>query len=143
MHITRFKKFLKNKGLKLTSARTAVLNQILWFPGHFEPEAIYLKLKGSGLPASRASVYRTLNLLVESSLVEKVTTTETGTVYELSAGHTHHDHLICDSCGEMIEFYSEKIESLQQEICRQNRFIGDTHSLVIRGACEQCRIKPQ
>jgi Fur family ferric uptake transcriptional regulator len=143
MNIKKFKKFLKNKGLKLTKERTAVLNQILSFHGHFEPEAIYLGLKESGSKASRASVYRTLNLLVESSLVEKVTTTEKGTLYELSAGHNHHDHLICDSCGEMIEFFSEKIESLQEEICRQNRFTGDTHSLVIRGACEQCRNRLQ
>ena len=139
MHLNTFRNFLKNKGLKLTQERIAVLSDILSFHGHFEPETIYFRLKTSGSKASRASVYRTLNLLVEGGLVEKVTTTEKGTLYEHTAGHKHHDHMICDVCGTMIEFYSEKIESIQNEICRQNNFTGDTHSLVIRGACEQCR----
>ncbi len=133
-----FQNFLVKKGLKLTKERISVLKEIFSFKRHFEPEHLYLRIRESGLKASRASVYRTLNLLVESGLLEKVTRTEKGNVYEHTIGREHHDHMICDKCGEIIEFYSEKIESLQKEICRKNNFRGDSHTLVIRGRCKRC-----
>lgn len=134
-----FQNFLRNKGLKLTKERIAVLKEIFSFHGHFEPENLYLRIRNSGLKASRASVYRTLNLLVESGLVEKVTRTERGNIYEHTFGHEHHDHMICDACGEIIEFYSEDIENLQNEICKKNNFKGVSHTLEIKGYCEKCR----
>lgn len=136
-----FRNFLGEKGLKLTKERTAVLSEAFSFHGHFEPEYLYFRIKESGSKASRASVYRTLSLLVECGLVKKVTRTEKGTIYEHTYGHSHHDHMICDACGEIIEFYSEKLESLQDEICKENSFIGNTHTLEIRGNCERCRTK--
>ena len=134
-----FRNFLGEKGQKLTKERIAVLKEVFSFHGHFEPERLYFRIKDSGLKASRASVYRTLNLLVESGLVEKVTRTEKGNVYEHTYGHAHHDHMICDSCGEIIEFYSENLENLQNEICGENSFDGLSHTLEIRGNCKKCR----
>ena len=134
-----FQNFLAEKGLKLTKERTAVLKEVFSFHGHFEPEQLYLRIKDSGSKASRASVYRTLNLLVESGLVEKVTRTEKGNVYEHTFGHTHHDHMICDLCGSITEFYSEKLENLQKEICLVNDFDGRSHTLEIRGYCSECK----
>jgi len=133
-----FQTFLGEKGLKLTKERIAVLKEVFSSHEHFEPEQLYLRMKDSGSKASRASVYRTLNLLVESGLVEKVTRTEKSNVYEHTFGHSHHDHMICNGCGKIIEFYSEKLEALQDEICRGNRFAGKTHTLEIRGNCEKC-----
>jgi Fur family ferric uptake transcriptional regulator len=134
-----FQNFLGEKGLKLTKERTAVLKEVFSFHDHFDPEHLYLRIKGSGSKASRASVYRTLNLLVESGLVEKVTRTDKGNVYEHTFGHTHHDHMICDLCGSIIEFYSEKLENLQKEICLANAFEGKNHTLEIRGYCAECK----
>jgi len=134
-----FQNFLGEKGLKLTKERTAVLKEVFLFHGHFDPEHLYLRIKDSGSKASRASVYRTLNLLVESGLVEKVTRTDKGNVYEHTFGHTHHDHMICDLCGGIIEFYSEKLENLQKEICLANYFDGKSHTLEIRGYCAGCK----
>ncbi len=133
-----FRDFLGEKGLKLTQERIAVLKEVFSFHGHFEPEHLYFRIRDSGLKASRASVYRTLNLLVESGLVEKVARRGKGNVYEHTYGHNHHDHMICEKCGAIIEFYSEKLESLQDEICRQNGFTGLSHILEIRGNCERC-----
>jgi Fur family ferric uptake transcriptional regulator len=133
-----FQNFLGEKGLKLTKERIAVLKEVFSSHEHFEPEQLYLRMRDSGSKASRASVYRTLNLLVESGLVEKVTRTEKSNVYEHTFGHSHHDHMICNGCGKFIEFYSEKLEALQEEICRDNRFAGKTHTLEIRGNCEKC-----
>jgi Fur family ferric uptake transcriptional regulator len=136
-----FKSFLGEKGLKLTKERIAILREVFSFHGHFEPEHLYFRMKDGGSKASRASVYRTLNLLVESGLIAKVTRTEKGNVYEHTFGHGHHDHMICESCGKIIEFYSEKLENLQNEICARNRFNGISHTLEIRGHCDQCRKK--
>jgi Fur family ferric uptake transcriptional regulator len=134
-----FQNFLGEKGLKLTKERTAVLKEVFSFHDHFDPEHLYLRIKDSGSKASRASVYRTLSLLVESGLVEKVTRTEKGNVYEHTFGHTHHDHMICDLCGSITEFYSEKLENLQKEICLANDFDGRSHTLEIRGYCSECK----
>ena len=134
-----FQNFLGEKGLKFTKERTAVLKEVFSFHGHFAPEDLYLRIKDSGSKASRASVYRTLNLLVESGLVEKVTRTDKGNVYEHTFGHTHHDHMICDLCGSIIEFYSEKLENLQEEICSSHIFQGKSHTLEIRGYCTECK----
>jgi Fur family transcriptional regulator, ferric uptake regulator len=134
-----FKKFLGENGLKFTKERIAVLREVFSFHNHFEPEHLFLRIKGAGSKASRASVYRTLNLLVESGLVEKVARTEKGNVYEHTYGHTHHDHMVCDGCGGITEFYSERMENLQKEICRGNGFEGRSHTLEIRGYCAECR----
>jgi Fur family ferric uptake transcriptional regulator len=133
-----FRDFLGEKGLKLTKERMSVLKEVCSCHDHFDPEDLYLRIRGSGLKASRASVYRTLSLLVESGIVRKAMRTEKGNVYEHRYGHGHHDHMICDSCGKIIEFYSEKLENIQNEICDKNKFNGVSHTLEIRGICERC-----
>lgn len=134
-----FNKFLKDKGLRLTKARAAVLHLTFSYRGHFNPESLYLKIKETGMKVSRASVYRTLSLLCECGLVERVRKTEQGTLYEYTFGHEHHDHMLCISCGEMIEFYSEDLEKIQEELCRKLHFKGVSHSLEIRGNCRKCQ----
>jgi Fur family transcriptional regulator, ferric uptake regulator len=136
-----FRGFLGERGLKLTKERIAILREVFSFHGHFEPEHLYFRMRDGGSKASRASVYRTLNLLVESGLVEKVRRTEKGNVYEHTFGHRHHDHMVCESCGKIIEFFSEKLENLQNKICARNGFNGISHTLEIRGRCGQCREK--
>ncbi|MEJ2684684.1 MAG: Fur family transcriptional regulator [Candidatus Sulfobium sp.] len=133
-----FRDFLGRKGLKLTRERMSVLREVFSFHDHFDPENLYLRIRGSGLKASRASVYRTLSLLVESGLVRLSMRTERGNIYEHRFGHGHHDHMICNSCGKIIEFYSEKLENIQDEICDNNKFDGVSHTLEIRGICERC-----
>jgi Fur family ferric uptake transcriptional regulator len=134
-----FQNFLVEKGLKLTRERMAVMNEIFAFHGHFGPEHLYMRIRGSGIKASRASVYRTLNLLVESGLVERISRTDKGSVYEHTFGHKHHDHMICTACGEIIEFFSERLEDVQNMICTEHDFNGTSHSLEIRGVCGRCR----
>lgn len=134
-----FNKFLKERGQKFTKERAAILQRIFSYHGHFDTESLYLKIRETGLKASRASVYRTLNLLCECGLIEKVTKTEHGTIYEHTFGHEHHDHMLCIGCGTIIEFYSEDLERLQENICRRQDFKGVTHTLEIRGYCKKCQ----
>jgi len=139
VHTKIFQNFLGRKGLKMTKERFAVLEEVFSGHDHFETEKLYDRVRASGLKASRASVYRTLSLLVECGLVEKVSRSGKGNVYESTFGRRHHDHMICETCGEIIEFYSEDLERLQDEVCMNNSFRGMSHTLEIRGHCEHCR----
>ena len=139
MEKTLFGNYLGEKGLRLTKERDAVLGQVFAFHGHFGPEELYDRIRQAGIKASRASVYRTLNLLVSCGLVERVTQSGKGNVYEHTYGHRHHDHMICTGCGTFIEFYSPELEKLQQLICKKQRFLGTSHTLEIRGVCSLCR----
>jgi len=134
-----FRQYLEKKGQRLTRERNAVLEKAFSYKGHFDPETLYVDMRKKGMKASRASVYRTLNLLYECGLVEKVGKIEQGTVYEHSIGRKHHDHMVCIQCGKIIEFYSEKLEKLQDKICRDMSFKGKNHILEIRGYCRDCQ----
>jgi Fur family ferric uptake transcriptional regulator len=138
-----FKNFLTERGQKLTKEREAILKEIFSFRGHFEPETLYLQIRESGLKASRASVYRTLNLLYECGLIDMVRKTEHGTIYECTYGHKHHDHMLCVRCGKVIEFFSEDLERLQEELCKKQNFEGTNHTLEIRGYCKECQKKKE
>jgi Fur family ferric uptake transcriptional regulator len=95
-------------------------------------------MKSGGSKVSRASVYRTLPLLVESGIIEEVERVDKHAHYEKIPKNGHHDHMICTRCGKVIEFYSEGLEELQEKICRQKNFSGMRHSLEILGVCEKC-----
>jgi len=134
-----FNKFLKERGQRVTKERAVILQKTFSYHGHFDPESLYLRIRETGLKASRASVYRTLNLLCECGLIERVTKTERGTLYEHTFGHGHHDHMLCIGCGTIIEFYSEDLERLQDNLCRKQDFKGVIHTLEIRGYCKRCQ----
>jgi Fur family ferric uptake transcriptional regulator len=137
------KEFLKQKGLRFTRERESILDEILSHKGHFDLEQIYLGLRDKGSRVSRASVYRTVPLLLESGLLEEVQRTDKDkhAHYELTYGSSHHDHMICTECGKVMEFRSPSIEKLQDSLCRSRGFKGTSHTLEIRGVCRECRKK--
>ncbi|NWF98866.1 MAG: transcriptional repressor [Nitrospirae bacterium] len=134
-----FTNFLREHGQRLTNERSVVLNRILSCTGHFDPDSLYLQIRQTGLKVSRASVYRTLNLLHKSGFISIVRKTEKGTIYECVYGIKHHDHMHCNECGKVIEFYSEELEKLQEKICEKQGFKGQSHTLEIRGYCAKCK----
>jgi len=136
-----FSKFLKERGQRFTKERAVILQEALSFNSHFDPENLYLQIKETGMKASRASVYRTLNLLCDCGLIGRVRKSEHGTIYEQTFGHEHHDHMLCIQCGKVIEFYSEELERLQEHLCKKRDFKGASHTLEIRGYCKRCRKK--
>lgn len=135
----RFKEFILRKGLKSTKKRNEILDEILQTDGHFDPDELYIRLKQKGSKVSRASVYRTLPLLVESGFIEEVERIDKHAHYEKVSSDSHHDHMICMKCGNVIEFYSPTLEMLQDELCMKERFHKVRHSLEILGFCEKCR----
>ena len=135
-----FGKFLKSRGLRLTKEREAIVAGALSRRGHFDLEELHQALRKTGRKVSRASVYRTLPLLLDAGLIEQVEKTAKHAHYEHTHGG-HHDHMLCTSCGRVIEFYSEALEKLQEKLCRAESFQGTTHTLEIKGYCKRCRKK--
>jgi len=134
-----FLDFLAEKNLKLTRQRQAVVDEIFSDSGHFEAEELVERLKSSRIRVSRATVYRTLELLRECQLVEKLDFGTPRSFDEHVAPGEHHDHLICNRCGNVIEFHNERLEAMQREICDNFGFEDQYHSLRIFGLCSKCR----
>jgi len=139
IHVTRFRMFLAKRGLKMTGARRAVLDVVFSTHDHFDADSLLLMLRNRKSRVSKATVYRTLSLLVESGLVREMTLNERGHVYEHVFGHGHHDHMVCAECARVIEFKDDQIEHLQRRVCDYMSFTPTHHSLKIFGLCSQCR----
>ena len=122
----KFKNYLKEKGLRYTRQREDVLRKILETKGHFEIEDIVIDFKKQNLDVSRSTVYRTLNILKELGIVNEVIKYKNKTLYEVALKE-HHDHLVCEKCGKIIEFHSEEIEKLQNRICKEYNFEPTFH----------------
>ena len=141
--INRFQTFLAAQGLKLTNERTALLREIFSTHYHFEADELLFKMKEKSVKISRATIYRTLELLVRSGMVRRVHLGEDHYHYEYVSGNSHHDHLICTTCGSVIEFNDPALEQRQREICERKKFIPTFHNLQILGVCDACSRKGQ
>jgi Fur family ferric uptake transcriptional regulator len=141
--IHRFQDYLQQQGQKLTSERTSLVREIFSIHYHFEADELLFKMKQKGVKISRATVYRTLELLVKSNMVRRVHLGEDHYHYEHVSGNSHHDHLICTTCGGVIEFHDEALERLQLAICEKKKFTPTFHNLQILGICDPCRRKGQ
>jgi len=135
-----FTKFLKKKNMKITRSRLDLIDLIASYGKHFEVEELtnWIALQ-SDKNVSRSTVYRTIKLLQEFGIIREVIKYGGRTVYEFVVGKTHHEHLVCVSCGKIIEFVSEDIERLQDQVCEEYNFLPIRHRLEIFGVCEDCR----
>jgi Fur family ferric uptake transcriptional regulator len=135
----RFRRFLAERQLRVTRERLAILDEIFTTHHHLEVEELYQRLVAKQESVSRATLYRTLDLLVESGLVRRTRFDSDTFKYEPSYGLEHHDHMVCQRCGKVIEFVSREIERLQQLACETHDFEPRSHRLVILGTCRECR----
>lgn len=139
--VGRFQSFLQTQGLKLTNERAALVREIFAIHYHFEADELLFKMKQNAVKISRATVYRTLELLVKSGMVRRVHLGEDHYHYEHVTGNSHHDHLICTTCGGVIEFHDPLLERRQHEICERKKFTPTFHNLQILGICDDCNRK--
>ncbi|MBV5278347.1 MAG: transcriptional repressor [Campylobacteraceae bacterium] len=137
--LSSFKELLKKNNLKFTKQREVVLKTLYEKNDHFTPEDLYILLKEDypQLNIGIATVYRTLNLLEESLMATSISFGVAGKKFEL-ANKPHHDHMICKTCGLIIEFQNDKIEQLQLEIAKVNHFKITSHLMQLRGLCKKC-----
>ena|ERR1700760_4092855 len=134
----QFLRFLRNRGQRVTGERLALFDEIFSLHGHIDAEELLAAMKARGLKISRATVYRNLDLLVESGLARKQRLGSRGFLYEHMHAGQQHDHLVCTSCGRVVEFVSPGIVALQAEICRAHGFVAARHTLQIAGLCNRC-----
>jgi Fur family ferric uptake transcriptional regulator len=134
-----FRKYLERRGLKLTAERHAVFEELFSRHEHLEPDELLVRLRARSRKISRATIYRTLELLVDAGVVGRVRIGESGYRYERLRAGDHHDHLICNDCGRVIEFREPRIESLQEEVAERYGFVLLSHSHQMRGICRNCR----
>ncbi len=135
----RFRRFLKSKGLKFTPEREVVFGEVLKSGDHFEAEDLLFRLKDKDTRISKATIYRTLPLLIEGGWLRKVIFNERHMHYERDSGVRQHEHLVCANCGGIIEFSDKKIHGQLDEICRRHGFEPRSHWLEVAGFCKKCR----
>lgn len=133
------KDYLRQQGYRVTPERFEVLDAVMAEPGHFEADELFLSLKQKGSKVSRATVYKTLQILEECDLVFRQRLKNHGSRYEKAFGRTHHDHLICVQCGKIVEFVDETIEQREEAVAKKFKFKLIGHSHQIFGMCPDCK----
>lgn len=138
--IEELKKIVKQKGLKYTEQREIVLKILMHAQEHLTAEEIYNLIKKNE-PDSNigiATVYRALSFLEEVDLIASINFGTEGKKYE-SNNKEHHDHLICTSCGKIVEFVDDEIEKRQNKVAKANHFKILSHSMQLYGVCQECQ----
>jgi Fur family ferric uptake transcriptional regulator len=133
----RFREFLEIRGEKLTEPRRILVRHIFDSHKHFDADELVADLRAAGHRVSRATVYRTLRLLVEAGILRELRLTNR-TAYEHDYGYPSHDHLHCTSCNEVIEFNNDEIRRVREAISLEHGFRASGHRFVITGLCPQC-----
>lgn len=135
----RFEDYLKRQNLKMTPQRRRIFDKAFEVHEHFSVERMFEWLKEEDGPAvSRATVYRTLEVLKNGGFIEAVETGQGETLYEHILGHEHHDHMVCRLCGRIEEFSDDRIEALQKENAEKLGFLMTGHMLRLNGICRHC-----
>ncbi len=135
-----FKKYLADRGIRCTSARFRVLEAALRMHEHFETEQVVGALHQQGIKVGKATVYRTLPLLVDCGILKQVRFDVKQAHYELAYGEDPHDHMVCRRCGRIVEFGAEDVVELRTRIARRNHFHAISHRFQISGLCWDCSI---
>jgi len=136
---SRLASFIAERGLKQSRQRDAVAEAFFSTPGHVSADELVLRARALDARVSVATVYRTLKLLGESGLAIPRHFGEGQTRWESAVGRPHHDHLVCNRCGVIVEFANDEIERLQTLVARRHGFAVESHRLELYGVCSECR----
>lgn len=134
-----FRKFIKKKGLKYTSEREEILKEILKSKDHFDVDDLYMKLRKRGSKVSKASVYRTIPLLVEAGYIQEVYKQDARSYYELTLDKLPHIHFICVKCKNVEEIVDNYLAELIHKEAKNKDYTPLTYHLEIFGVCSNCK----
>jgi Fur family transcriptional regulator, ferric uptake regulator len=133
-----YKAYLSAHKLKYTAQRETIIAEFVKAGGHLSAEELFRVVKKREPEIGLASVYRTINSLVEAGLAQERRFLDRTSVYELSEpGGKHHDHLICMRCRKIFEFENEDIEELQKRTAERLGFTLKDHKLELYGWCQR------
>jgi Fur family ferric uptake transcriptional regulator len=136
-----FRAFIKKKNLRNTTEREVILQAIMASAEHFDADKLYLQLRQKNHKVSKASIYRTIPLLLECELIQQSFYQDGRIVYEHIFGQGHHCHLRCLECGMVVEYSLEDLQRVEQKLSARYGFAVQGHRLEVYGICPQCRAK--
>ncbi len=136
-----FLEFLQKNGLKLTVAREIILDTVLKQNKHFEVEKIYDIIRKKHQTISRATIYRTINLLLQAGFIKKVLPCMETDCYETIFEQPHHLHFICSKCGKIVEMPSNEIEKIYYDLAKTIDFDITELNFTAKGICSECKKK--
>ena len=129
------------KGLRSTDQRRLIVETFFQSPNHVSIEELLAQVRAQDPRVGYATVYRTLKLLTECGVAFERRFGDGLTRYELADEESHHDHLICVECGDIIEFEEPRIEELQEQIALRHGFVLRSHKHEMYGVCAKCQAK--
>lgn len=133
LHIVE--KYMREKGYRWTAQRRLIAEVVFGTHEHFNAEELLEMCRHVDNQVSRATVYRTLSMLEEAAFVEALDTGEGGKRFEHVLGHAHHDHMLCQICGKILEFRDPELEARKEEVARAQGFKLLSHSLKLLVEC--------
>lgn len=136
--INKFRDYIKKQGLRKTPERETIIEEIFSIHDHFDVDELFLRLRSKRKRVSKASLYRTIPLLIGSGLVKEVYFEDGHLHYEHIYGHQDHSHLRCNRCGRIIEFADDEIGNLQKRIGKKYDFAVTAHRVELFGYCHRC-----
>lgn len=134
-----FLDFMSRKGLNTTSQRRVIAEAFFELPGHHSLEEFYQYILGRDPGIGQTTVYRTLKLLCDAGLATEIHFSDGITRYEVARPDSHHDHIVCLSCGKIVEICDQRIEKLQRELAEKHGFSLNGHVHNLYGLCADCR----
>lgn len=145
MNQEHFKDMLREKGLKVTNQRLLVLEIMAGHPGeHLTAEDIYDLVRLQYPEIGLATIYRTVQVLVELQVIDKVSFDDGCARYELGglecdSRHHHHHHAICNKCGKVYSFEDDLLDTLEQALMETMGFEVEDHEVKLYGICRECK----
>ncbi|MCX6119815.1 MAG: Fur family transcriptional regulator [Proteobacteria bacterium] len=127
--------YLERHKLKQTQQRKIIVDFFLRINSHVDAEELHRRIRAEGHDIGLATIYRTLNLLMDAGIVEERSFQDGRSVFEVASPDGHHDHLVCTECGLVIEFENEGIEEMQRAVAKQYSINLKTHRLDLFGTC--------
>jgi Fur family ferric uptake transcriptional regulator len=136
----RFAQYLRTRRKRVTQQRKCLVELVFEEHEHFDADDLLARLAplDEGRRIGRATVYRTLNELVDAGLLRKMSIAGRS-VYEHDYGYPQHDHLHCTVCNRLIEFRNDELVALRDAIAAEHRFRATGHRFIVTGTCSKCR----
>jgi len=129
----------RRRGVRWTNQRQVIVDTFVAAEDHLTVEDLHRRVREIDGTVSAATVYRTVNMLVELGVAHKGNFGSGSASFECAIDKDHHDHLVCMTCGTITEFHHDQIESLQEDIARLHGFLLHHHRMELYGVCPACQ----